>query len=116
MAEYERRIQELVRTHEEESHNLKQKHNDKVEELLQRLTEINSRYWELVPDLEAAKERIKELEQQLEEACQKLQQQEEKQKQMYLQMFNQGQEAARLEQEKQVCFFTSIKKLFVYMY
>lgn len=81
---------------------MKQKHNDKVEELLQRLTEINTRYWELVPDLQTAKERIKELEQQLEEASEKLQQQEEKQKQMYLQMFNQGQEAARLEQEKQV--------------
>lgn len=105
VAEYERRIQELVRTHEEDSHTLKQRHNDKVEELLQRLTEINTRYWELVPDLEAAKEKIKELEQQLEDASEKLQQQEEKQKQMYLQMFNQGQEAARLEQEKQVCYY-----------
>lgn len=94
-----------MRTHEEDSHTLKQRHNDKVEELLQRLTEINTRYWELVPDLEAAKERIKELEQQLEEASEKLQQQEEKQKQMYLQMFNQGQEAARLEQEKQVRYY-----------
>lgn len=83
---------------------MKQKHNDKVEELLQRLTEINTRYWQLVPDLETAKERIRELEAQLEEASQKLQQQEEKQKQMYLQMFNQGQEAARLEHEKQVVY------------
>lgn len=42
--EYERRLQELVRTHEEESYQLKQKHNDKIEELLQRITEINTRY------------------------------------------------------------------------
>lgn len=41
--EYEKRLQELIKMHEEESNQLKQKHNDKVEELLQRITEINSR-------------------------------------------------------------------------
>lgn len=41
--EYERRLQELIKTHEEESYQLKQKHNDKIEELLQRITEINTR-------------------------------------------------------------------------
>lgn len=56
----------------------------------------------MVPDLEAAKERIKELEQQLEDACKKLEQQEDKQKQTYLQMYNQGLAAAKLEQEKKV--------------
>lgn len=60
------------------------------------------RYWQLVPDLDAARERIKELETQLEEACQKLEQQEDKQKQTYLQMYTQGQAAAKLEQEKKV--------------
>lgn len=100
--EYEKRIQELVRTHEEETYHLKQKHNDKVEELLQRITEINSRYWELVPELDAAREKIKELEMQLEEASKKLQEQEEKAKQNYLQMYSQGQTAARLEQENAV--------------
>lgn len=64
------------------------------------------RYWQLVPDLEAAKERIKELEQQLEDACKKLEQQEDKQKQTYLQMYNQGLAAAKLEQEKKVRSFT----------
>lgn len=44
MLEYENRIQELVRTHEEESFQMKQKHNDKVDELLQRINEINTRY------------------------------------------------------------------------
>ncbi|CAH1180364.1 unnamed protein product [Phaedon cochleariae] len=72
MKEYERRIQELVRTHEEESLQMKQKHNDRVEELLERITDINTRYWQLVPELETAKERIKELEQRLEEASKNL--------------------------------------------
>nr|XP_023029339.1 uncharacterized protein LOC111517416 isoform X1 [Leptinotarsa decemlineata]XP_023029340.1 uncharacterized protein LOC111517416 isoform X1 [Leptinotarsa decemlineata]XP_023029341.1 uncharacterized protein LOC111517416 isoform X1 [Leptinotarsa decemlineata] len=75
--EYEKRIQELVKTHEEESLQMKQKQNDKIEELLQRITEINTRYWQLVPELETAKERIKELEQQLEEASKKLEEQGE---------------------------------------
>ncbi|XP_049826578.1 protein quick-to-court isoform X2 [Aethina tumida] len=100
--EYEKRLQELVRTHEEESYHLKQKHNDKVEELLQRITEINARYWELVPELDTARDRIKELEVQLEEASKKLQEQEDKQKQSYLQMYNKGQEAARLEHENRL--------------
>lgn len=42
--EYELRVQELVRAHENESHHLKQKHNEKVEELLHRISEINTRY------------------------------------------------------------------------
>lgn len=41
--EYEKKIHELVKTHETESHQQKQKHNDKVEELLQRISEINTR-------------------------------------------------------------------------
>ncbi|CAH1984245.1 unnamed protein product [Acanthoscelides obtectus] len=100
--EYEKRLQELVRTHEEESYQLKQKHNDKVEELLQRITEINTRYWELVPEIEAARERIKELEQQLEEASQKLEDQERKAQETYLKMYAQGQEAAKIEQESAI--------------
>ncbi|KAJ8953578.1 hypothetical protein NQ318_003000, partial [Aromia moschata] len=78
--EYEKRLQELVRTHEDESYQMKQKHNDKVEELLQRITDINTRYWQLVPELETAKDRIKELEQQLEEASKKLEEQEQEAK------------------------------------
>lgn len=102
IVEYEKRLQELVKTHEEESYQMKQKHNDKVEELLQRITEINKRYWELVPELDVAKDKIKELENQLEDACHKLSQQEDKQKQTYLEMYNKGQEAERLEREHRV--------------
>ncbi|KAI4457056.1 grip domain [Holotrichia oblita] len=102
ITEYEKRLQELVRTHEEETHQIKQKHNDKIEELLQRITEINARYWQLVPELECARERITELEKQLDDACKKLQEQDEKHKQTYLQMYHQGQEAAKIEQEQRV--------------
>ncbi|KAF5291443.1 hypothetical protein FQR65_LT01754 [Abscondita terminalis] len=102
VVEYERRLQELVKTHEEECYQMKQKHNDKVDELLQRLSEVNTRYWELVPDLESAKERIKELEEQLDKACKKLEEEENKHKEHYLKMYNQGIEAARLEQNRQV--------------
>lgn len=70
------------------------------------------RYWELVPDLESARERIKELEQQLEEACKKLEEQESKQKETYLKMYNQGHEAAKLEFDQQVSFCDNNIKLF----
>ncbi|XP_060523308.1 protein quick-to-court isoform X2 [Cylas formicarius] len=99
IVEYERRIQELVRTHEEDTYHLRQRHNDKVEELLQRITEINARYWELVPELEAAKEKIRELEAQLEDAVKKLEEQEQRAKRTYLKMYAQGQETARSERD-----------------
>ncbi|CAG9763128.1 unnamed protein product [Ceutorhynchus assimilis] len=78
--EYEKRIQELVRTHEEDTYHLKQKHNNKIEELLQRITEINARYWDLVPELDIAKDKIRELEIQLELASENLQKHQEKNK------------------------------------
>ncbi|KAK5641765.1 hypothetical protein RI129_010312 [Pyrocoelia pectoralis] len=102
IVEYERRLQELVRNHEEECHQMKRKHNDKVDELLQRLSDVNARYWELVPDLDSAKQHIKELEQQLEDACKKLEEEERKHKESYLQMYNKGQEAAKLEHDRQI--------------
>lgn len=55
-----------------------------------------------MPDLEAAKERIKELENQLEDACRKLEEQEDEQKQKYLRTYAQGQEDAKLGNERQV--------------
>lgn len=41
--EYEKRIQELIKVHEEENYQMKQKHNDKIEELLSRIGDINQR-------------------------------------------------------------------------
>lgn len=100
--EYEQRFHELIKAHEEETHQLKQKHNDKVEQLLLRINEINEKYWQLVPEHEAAKEKIRDLEKQLEDTCKKLEQQEEEHKTTNLEMYKQGQEAAKLEQENRV--------------
>lgn len=100
VVEYERRLQDLVKTHENECYQMKQKHNNKVDELLQRLSEVNTRYWELVPDLDSAKERIKELEEELDKACKKLEEEESKSKESYLKMYNKGLEVINSEQSR----------------
>lgn len=61
-----------------------------------------SRYWELVPELETARERIKDLEQRLEEASKNLEEQEAKARDTYKKMYEQGKEAAKMEQENVV--------------
>lgn len=81
---------------------MKRKHNDRVEALLQQLTDVNTRYGELVPDYEEARERVRELEKQLEKLAKQLSEQEEKQKQMLLHMYNKGQEAERIEHADRV--------------
>lgn len=71
--EYEHRLEELVRVHSDETHALKEAHSARVEELLQKLSDVNMRYCQLVPDLEQARERILELERQLDEVSAQLQ-------------------------------------------
>lgn len=61
-----------------------------------------SRYWQLVPELETARDRIKDLEQRLEEASKNLDEQEAKSRETYKQMYEQGKEAAKMEQENVV--------------
>lgn len=80
-----------------------------VESLLNQLAEVNTRYCEVRPSVDAAEARARELEAELEAvktelAEQKalLNEQEERNKQMYLRMYTKGQEAARLEQADQV--------------
>lgn len=63
---------------------------------------LTFRYWQLVPELETAKERIKELEQRLEEASKNLEEQEAKARVTYKTMYEQGKEAAKFEQENVV--------------
>lgn len=63
---------------------------------------IICRYWQLVPELETARERIKDLEQRLEEASKNLEEQETKAKDTYKKMYEQGKEAAKMEQENVV--------------
>ncbi|KAL3272764.1 hypothetical protein HHI36_014225 [Cryptolaemus montrouzieri] len=100
--EYEKRIQELIRAHEEESCQMKQKQNDKIEELLVRIGDINQRYWQIVPELEAARDRIKDLERQLEDSCKKLEDLEEKHKETHLEITRHGQETSKLGVDAQV--------------
>ncbi|XP_014298062.1 protein quick-to-court isoform X2 [Microplitis demolitor] len=101
---YEQRIEEMHRRHIDELQELKQKHNDKVESLLNQLSEINTRYCELRPSLDAAEVKVRDFEAELERTKTQLdeqkalfEEQEERNKQMYLKMYAKGQEAARLE-------------------
>lgn len=75
--EYEKRLEELVRTHSDETHALKNAHSERVEELLQKLSDVNMRYCQLAPDLEQAREKIQELEKQLDELNAQLQEYKE---------------------------------------
>ncbi|XP_055858007.1 protein quick-to-court isoform X2 [Episyrphus balteatus] len=93
---YEERIEELIKTQDSSTSDLKRSHNDRVEALLQKLAECNTRYADIVPDYEHAKERIRELEKQLEDLQRKLVEQDDKQNKMYLHMYTQGQEAERI--------------------
>lgn len=99
---YEARIEELVKQQQAEEQNIRMSNNDRVEALLQKLAESNSRYCDLVPDYEQAKERIRELEKQLEELHAQLQNQESKANKMYLHMYAKGQEAERQQQSDRV--------------
>lgn len=98
---YEHRIEELIRSQDSVTSDLKRSHNDKVEALLQKLAECNTRYSDMVPDYEQAKQRIRELEKQLEDLQRKLIEHEEKQNKMYLHMYQQGQEAERISRADQ---------------
>ncbi|XP_033166600.1 uncharacterized protein LOC117145153 isoform X3 [Drosophila mauritiana] len=98
---YEHRIEELIRSQDSATSDLKRSHNDKVEALLQKLAECNTRYSDMVPDYEQAKQRIRELEKQLEDLQRKLVEHEEKQNKMYLHMYQQGQEAERISRADQ---------------
>ncbi|XP_053697748.1 protein quick-to-court isoform X2 [Sabethes cyaneus] len=88
---YETRIEELVKEHQAEEQDIRMSNNDRIEALLQKLAESNSRYCDLVPDYEQAKERIRELEKQLEELHAQLQAHEDKANKIYLHMYTKGQ-------------------------
>ncbi|XP_011704401.1 PREDICTED: uncharacterized protein LOC105459807 isoform X2 [Wasmannia auropunctata] len=109
VSHYESRIEDMHRRHVDELQELKQKHNDKVESLLNQLSEVNTRYCEVRPAVDIAEVRAHELEVELEavktelnEQKTLLSEQEERNKQMYLKMYAKGQEAARIEQADQI--------------
>ncbi|XP_015186485.1 PREDICTED: ELMO domain-containing protein F isoform X2 [Polistes dominula] len=92
---YESRIEEMHRRHIDEMQELKQKHNDKVESLLNQLSEVNTRYCEVRPSVDAAEARTRELEVELEAVKSELdkykaliKEHEEKDKQTYLNKVN----------------------------
>lgn len=49
---YEEKIEELIKTHDTELNEEKRCNNNRVDALLQRLAECNSRYCDLMPDYE----------------------------------------------------------------
>ncbi|XP_011347620.1 uncharacterized protein LOC105285227 isoform X2 [Ooceraea biroi] len=109
VSHYENRIEDMHRRHVDELQEVKQKHNDKVESLLNQLSEVNTRYCEVRPTVDLAEARARELEGELEavktelnEQKTLLSEQEERNKQMYLKMYAKGQEAARIEQADQI--------------
>lgn len=97
---YDKKIDDMMRSHVGETQELKKIHNDKVEALLQKLSDVNSRYCELLPNYEQAKEKIHILERQLEDVSQQLRESENKHGAVYLEMYNKGMEAAKYEMEK----------------
>ncbi|CAH4029963.1 protein quick-to-court isoform X1 [Pieris brassicae] len=99
---YDKKIEDVMRAHVGETQEMKKAHNDKVEALLQKLADVNTRYCELLPNYEQAKERIHVLEKQLEEASRQLQDEENRQRAVYLQMYNKGMEAAKFQFDKEV--------------
>lgn len=97
---YEKKMEDVVRSHIGETQDIKKSHNDKVEALLQKLADVNTHYCELLPNYEQAKERIHSLEKQLEEVSKQLEQEENQHKSVYLQMYYKGVEAAKFLSEK----------------
>lgn len=53
---YEEKIEELIKQHDNDLSDEKRNNNDRVDALLQRLAECNSRYCDLMPDYEQVSE------------------------------------------------------------
>ncbi|PNF14350.1 hypothetical protein B7P43_G05566 [Cryptotermes secundus] len=102
---YEKRLEEMQRNHVDECQEMKERHNDKVESLLQKLSDVNNRFCELRADYDQAKDKIRELEKNNESLRRSMEEQEERHKSMYLKMYMKGQEAAKFEHADQVLEF-----------
>ncbi|XP_068214627.1 protein quick-to-court isoform X10 [Palaemon carinicauda] len=95
--EYERREDQLKRNHMDEYHELKEKHNDRVEALLSKLSDANLKYFELRPLYDRSQDKIRELEREMTKLKDELTEAELRHQKMYLQMFLKGQQAAKLQ-------------------
>ncbi|CAG2069165.1 unnamed protein product, partial [Timema podura] len=99
--EYELRLEKLLRNHSDQTRELKERHNDKVEELLMKLTDVNNRYCELRTEHDQAQDRLLQSNKERDILRRTLEEQEERHKSMYLKMYLKGQEAARFEHADQ---------------
>uniref|UniRef100_A0A336M3G4 CSON011423 protein n=2 Tax=Culicoides sonorensis TaxID=179676 RepID=A0A336M3G4_CULSO len=81
---YERKIEDLIKISDCEKQDIAKKFNEKIETILQSLSDANARFHDVYPDYEQAKERVHELEQALKSLQKKLEEQEDKNNKMYL--------------------------------
>ncbi|XP_076349772.1 uncharacterized protein LOC143246623 [Tachypleus tridentatus] len=103
--DYQKEMEELKAQHSVERQELREKYNDRIENLLHNLSEINARYLELRPAYEKALDRIRYFESQVVELKKEMAAQEEWHSQMYLKMYRKGQEAAKFEHADEVLEF-----------
>ncbi|GFX76408.1 uncharacterized protein TNCV_5090481 [Trichonephila clavipes] len=103
---YKEELEQLRSQHKEHYQDLKEGFNVRVDDLLQKLTEANSRYLELRPLFDKTQEKIHSIESQLIEVRKDIETQEDYHNQMYLKMYRKGQETARLEQADEALDFS----------
>ncbi|XP_063244119.1 protein quick-to-court isoform X4 [Bacillus rossius redtenbacheri] len=102
---YEKGMEKMQMNHMLQYQETVEKHNEKVEKLLQKLSDGATSYSELRKEHDRAQERIWELEREAETMKATIKEQEERHKSMYLRMYMKGQEAARFEHADQVLEF-----------
>ncbi|XP_022255144.1 uncharacterized protein LOC111088675 [Limulus polyphemus] len=103
--DYERELKELKIQYSKQYQELKEKHDNEIGNLSQKLANVNARYLELQPMYEKALDQIKCLENQVVKLKKDISAQEEWHKQMYLKMYRKGQEAAKFEHADEVLEF-----------
>ncbi|GBM21598.1 hypothetical protein AVEN_172456-1 [Araneus ventricosus] len=103
---YKEELNQLRTQHKEHYQDLKEGFNGRVDDLLQKLSEANTRYLELRPLFDKTQEKIQSIESQLVEVRKDIETQEDYHNQMYLKMYRKGQETARLEQADEALDFS----------
>ncbi|XP_054719722.1 protein quick-to-court-like [Uloborus diversus] len=101
---YKLELENLKAQHHEHYQDLKERFTERVDDLLQKLTDANTRYLELRPLFERAQDKIEHIETQLSEVQRDMESQEEYHSQMYLKMYRKGQASARQEEDEALDF------------
>ncbi|GAB6019646.1 hypothetical protein CHUAL_001204 [Chamberlinius hualienensis] len=102
---YHKEIEDLKRNHSNEYQEMKEKYNDKIETLLQKLSDANIKYFDLRPKFDRAQEIVKQQEAQISRLEKENEEQDKRHHQMYLKMYKKGQEAAKFEHADEVLEF-----------